>query len=668
MPNSYNKPADVLPLSVKGSGRKSHAVMRPSKHNHDRRADRITRQFIAWDGEAVQDGADYCLFGNSEGMEICSPNLGTAECLDLILETARRYPKAYHISFAFNYDVNNILRELGWIRLITLNTNGEVKWNGYTIKHIPGKSFSVKKGSLSARIDDIFSFFRCRYDKALAKYSIGTAYERAQISRGKDSRPEFRFADIDNHIRPYWQLELKLMVQLMDQMRRDFNAAGYVIGQWHGPGALAAYALRTHGIGQHQQPTPNHLDKVVRTAFAGGWFERFKCGRYVGPIFTADINSAYAYAIAQLPSLRNAKWRYAKGPNRDNISHTRFAVYHIRLSAKFGEGFKRWGQNAYGLPFPLFFRQQDGSMSHPTQLDGWYWQPEAALVANDPRFEIVEAWILEDDGSYPFAWVSEMYDVRLAMQAENNPAEKALKWILASLFGRCAQRVGWDKRTRTPPKSHQLEWAGFITSMCRSMVYAAAAQSAAGGGLVSIDTDGVISTSPFGELPNGMGNQLGRWKVDEYSELVYVQNGIYWLRGLDGKWEQAKARGIPGSKIGDPGIALDAFNSDGIIRLQRHQFVGYGAALAHGFNGRDTWRTWQDSDTEINVHRAGGRRHIAKWCRQCNEGFSLTQTLHDLRVNYPEGGESKPHSLPWQNVDERKIKREIIRHHLLEEW
>src|ERR1700685_4480231 len=67
--------------------------------------------FVAWDGEGPQDTA-YSLFGCSLGPRIRHPNLGTRECLDLILEVEQEVPSAIHIAFGFNYDVSMICREL----------------------------------------------------------------------------------------------------------------------------------------------------------------------------------------------------------------------------------------------------------------------------------------------------------------------------------------------------------------------------------------------------------------------------------------------------------------------------------------------------------------------------------------------------------------------------
>src|SRR5580698_1539012 len=86
------------------------------------------REFVVWDGEGPRDTA-YSLIGNSLGGELCAPNLGTQDVLDFILSEAEAYSDTIHVSFGFNYDVSNILRDLSWRHLQALRTNGRTYWS-----------------------------------------------------------------------------------------------------------------------------------------------------------------------------------------------------------------------------------------------------------------------------------------------------------------------------------------------------------------------------------------------------------------------------------------------------------------------------------------------------------------------------------------------------------
>ena len=162
------------------------------------------RPFIGWDGEGHRifvchpDGTvvnthHYMLFGCSNGELITGISLGTRECLELVLYVAEQNPGAHHVGFSFEYDVNMILKDLEWRHLAVLTDIGQVKWNGFRIKHIPHKMLTVSKGGVTATIYDTFGFFHSSYMRALKKYKIGTAEQLKIIEDGKGNRGLFTF-------------------------------------------------------------------------------------------------------------------------------------------------------------------------------------------------------------------------------------------------------------------------------------------------------------------------------------------------------------------------------------------------------------------------------------------------------------------------------------------
>jgi hypothetical protein len=193
----------------------------------------LTKPFIAWDGEECRD-AGYCLLGSSAGPYLRHPHLGTEEMLALIVETGKQNPGAFHVGFAFYYDVNQILKDIGKMRIAILHKRNRVMWNGYKIEYIPHKIFTVSKLDVETgkivrvRIDDCWTFFRSRFDAAMKKYGVGTPEDLKQVSDGKDERERFVWKNIDE-IEAYWRKELKYLVELMDIIRKDCNDAGFYI-------------------------------------------------------------------------------------------------------------------------------------------------------------------------------------------------------------------------------------------------------------------------------------------------------------------------------------------------------------------------------------------------------------------------------------------------------
>lgn len=642
-----------------------------------------TREFIGWDGEgynayavdssgAIEIEHRYMLFGASTGDYIQGINLSTDDCLQLMLQVERDYPDAYHVGFSFEYDVNMILKDMHWRGLAILKECGHARWRAtdtaprMRIEHVPHKWFRVSSKGVSATIFDCFGFFHCGYLAALKKYGIGDKATLANIEAGKAARGHFTYADVDQ-VKDYFMDELSLLPALMCSIRNAVYDGGYRISEWHGPGALAAYLLRERGaIKWHsRKTTPVEVKYAIRAAYAGGRFTESLCGIYIGDIYTADINSAYVYACSLLPRMDKGKW-VRQNPNAiDSGDLPRFGLYYIEFD--YGPEVADTAAKT-GLPeppYPLFHRSSDGILRWPRKTKGWYWSPEAKLVLGTRYARVLEAWVFNDDGTHPFQFVNDAYDRRVILQHAENPAEKAYKWALAAMYGAMARRVGWDRKTRKPPASHELAWAGFITSWCRASVWEPAFRAWYIGksrGLISIDTDGITATVPFDPetLPNGVGEGLGQWKLEKWTGILQWQNGIYWLRDSDGEWKDPKSRGIPkGSIPFDAALsALEKMDYKSRpfvhpkITLSRTRFIGYRQAL----NGQlKRWRAWLTEPVEIIMGGAptGKAFHFFARCRKCcgkdRKQFTINdvRNLHTITNTPPKQHISAPHKLPW---------------------
>jgi DNA polymerase type B, organellar and viral len=615
---------------------------RPDRsHGNDRTRHNTDAPFVAWDGEGPQD-TGYSLFGCSLGHRIKHPNLGTRECLDLILAVESEWPDAIHIAFGFNYDVSMILRELSWRHFAALKEYGRTVWRDYEIEHIPHKWFKVRRGNVTATIFDIRSFFAGSYLAALDEFAVGTIPERTRIHAGKEDRENFLWADIDA-IEEYWELELRLMPQLAEKLRYAFRNAGYVPRSWHGPGALARMALRRHNIYAAMAESPVDVRIATQSAFAGGRFELFQAGHVEGKVYNADINSAYPHFATMLPNLARGKWRRCRA-----FEAGKFAIYHIRYNSV----------PRSDTPYPLFRRMANGEVVWPYRTEGWYWQPEAELVANDPDAKFIEGFIFDEDdpADRPFAFLAEYYHRRKILKDAQNPAQYTFKLIINAIYGQLAQRTGWNRHARTAPKSHQLEWAGYITSACRAGVYKLAVLCA--DKLVSIDTDGVSSLAPFGNLDTG--NGLGQWKLTEYEDGIFWQSGIYSLKTDEG-WVKAKTRGIPKGAYTHEEL-LGCLSTREPLRLSKKVFVTYGLASQ---GRRSELNTWKLEPHEFVMGGSGKRVHVERFCHTTCSGSLHKLSL--LNMLYGPGGDptSRRHYLPWLDTTDLDLAN---KKKLIEDW
>lgn len=606
--------------------------------------DAMDCDFIAWDGEGItppdEKVQNFVLFGNSAGFSVSAYKLATQECLDLILATERMFPRAIHVGFAFGYDTEMMLCDLSIKHLQILRAKGYVKWRGYRIEYRRGKWLQIggrdENGEkVSARIWDVFSFFGTSFLKTIEEY-LGTDNETLTfVKSGKDARRSFTYADLDNFIKPYWQAELRLTVDLMNALRDRLYAAGLKIRQWHGPGAIASYALRNNGIAQHMdKEIPESVNRAAQYAYAGGRFELFKLGRANTPVYSYDIRSAYPAAIATLPSLADGEWKHVTNPT----AVVSFGVYRIRFSHS---------QLMTDKPMPFFYRDERCAVHFPNGVEGWYWSPEAAIATHlHGDAKIIEGWEFTDNGERPFSWITDVYNRRAQWKREGNPAQIALKLLMNSMYGKMAQRVGWEAKGR-PPTWHQLEWAGYITSSTRAKLFHAMMLAYQRNSLLGVETDGIFSTAP---LPLNIGPDLGQWELTEYEDMIYLQSGFYW-KLIDGKW-QGKYRGFDKGSV-TPEDALSALQTwkpwtkeQGIIVGQTTRFQTMGQYLRIE-NPAESRNVWQTTPRVLTLGMDGKRVHRPEFCRACTRYHSAADTMHTLTVTYPIGGFSHPHSLPW---------------------
>lgn len=621
------------------------------------------RSFIAWDGEGMNLNGpgkpqSYVLFGCSTGDKVKGPGLSTFQLLDFIIQIGEKHPSAIHCGFAFSYDSNMIVKSLHPRNLEFLHKNGYVKMRSrghtYVIQMRTGKWFSVSRyeakydrkhnptAKITVRIFDLFGFFTCSFVKAVEEMLGHDAPGMDIVREGKLARKEFAYDEMD-YVEKYWTAEIELLRLVAEELRTRLWGAGLRITSWHGPGALASYSMKTHGIKPHMAVNNDAIREAARYAYAGGRFELYKAGRVTGPIYSLDINSAYPYAIAQLPSLSEGFWQYVENPKRV----ARFGVYRVRLHKSVGFDLSAG---------PLFHRDIRHNISYPWTVEGWYWSPEVAGLLNSEHAEVIEGWEYLGANSRPFAWVEDMYEQRREWKAQGNPQQLALKLCMNSLYGKMAQRVGWDeKRNRIPPW-HQLEWAGWVTSYTRSMLYSVI-RRIPHKALIAVETDGIYTTYPPDRLGIVNSKELGGWETNVYDELIYLQSGLAWLR--QGETWTPKRRGLDADSLTLPDtieyaktLSPNAEWSPFVARSTR--FIGLGAALNSGAPTKVKHCVWETNNREVMPGEKGKRIHFPGTCRACKQGANAYDMAHDLVIrSLSRAGEmTTPHNIPWEGKDD----------------
>jgi hypothetical protein len=203
------------------------------------------REFIFWDGEGALNPAGrnksqrYVLLGNSAEWEtpLIGEHLSTRDMLQYIISVGRRHPNAWHVGFAFDYDVNMILRSLTPEKFKELKDKGSTFVYQCRIEHVANKWFRItdytdKTNRFTVTIADMFGFFQCSFVKAIKAYIPDNSLmdQLKVIEEGKEQRNSFTFENI-SYILNYWQTEIQLGKALADKLRELLYSVGLHIGK-----------------------------------------------------------------------------------------------------------------------------------------------------------------------------------------------------------------------------------------------------------------------------------------------------------------------------------------------------------------------------------------------------------------------------------------------------
>lgn len=638
------------------------------------------KNFVMWDGEGVDNRddptkQDYVMLGYYDGQQhkklVTGKALTTKECLTFITDTAETHPSsvAYHVSFAFGYDVQMILRDLSHRQFAWLHKKHRITAFGFNIEHIPGKWLQVTrletafKKKVTIRIQDMFGFYQCSLIQALED-TISThplmLEHIDEIRAGKARRKNFTYADME-YITKYWEVENMLAHALISHLRDMMygEKVQLYITQWFGPGAVASYGFKKHNIDNARRELPTSIYNAARFAYAGGRFEMFQTGRFTN-VWAIDLNSAYPAAMAQLPDLDEGYWRLKMRPTE----LVEFGVYYVKMSTAI-PGLKIL------KPGPLFHRDKHSLMSFPWMTEGWYWAPEVeqaiAAAADNPsvHIEIVKGYEYVEWERRPFSFIPDVFDQRARLKAAKDGAQYPLKVFLNSLYGKTAQRTGWE-RTGGPPKWHQLEWAGWITSKTRAQMYSILKQIPSEH-LIAVETDGIYTTYNPELLGIENSKKLGEWEITHYESVTYLQSGVYALEEKAGKWK-TKYRGLdkgsitPDMMVGHTKEMRPNMDVWPTISGPSTRFIGYGLALQRDRNDNGIFKTWHarwvNEIKEIKIGNVGKRTHNPKLCTACTRGLSAYEMPHNLFITSGAHANplSYPHPIPWldKRDDEEK--------------
>lgn len=622
----------------------------PLARHYDHENLKMRKPFIMWDGEGYTDKNGrhhYWLLANSNGDKLIAPpgrSIERHNIARLFQYSQERYPDAINVGFALGYDFTCILRSNGFA-----NDEGSRIYNkkyfssaGYVWQLRMGKQLSVYDSGMPKDkfiLQDTWGFFQRSFVKALDEYFNKEWNYRDTIVEMKAQRSTFD-REHDNDVMKYNDMELELGVELMDELRDRVYAAGLSIQHWYGPGALATGLMQQWKIKKtlvDLYDTNPPVAEASRYAYAGGRFELLKCGHMNTPVYQYDINSAYPWAIAQLPDMSHGTWKH-------NAPHcTPWTMYHVRATPYTDNS--EW-------PYGFWRRLNNGNISYPDNtVEGWFWKPEydaiSQYLGSTQDCEILETWSFHPTtNTLPFAHIHELYERRQKLKALGQGSHVAIKLALNSLYGKMAQQVGWETSGTIPPY-HNLAWAGWVTAATRGKLLSAMALNP--DAIIATETDGIFSLQP---LPLDVGAGLGQWELTEYDDMYYFASGFRF--GIqNGEVVKPATRGIPVKDISLEKILESVTTSAHGMNVDTTQFISLQWGLHLG--DENIVGQWKSSQKRLILmaEQLDGKRIHNPNCPHCriNKRGIRVYDWEGPHLTIPnpsgDGMLNKPHDIAW---------------------
>jgi hypothetical protein len=494
-----------------------------------------------WQGNII-------LLADSDGDFIDTYKKGIT--IDTVIEflTRSKYETSWNFFWNLSYDSMVILKLLGKSVLSTYKRKRafRFKYNEYSFFYIPKKTLRISKGKHSWVFYDIIQFYDFKALPVAYQENIATLPEN--YLKTKSTRKQFSpnyYRKNLSEIRSYCITDCKLTMQLcVHWVKLFFEAFGFYPARWISSGYLAEKVILNFDINiPFFKDFPYDLQEFAFCSYFGGRFELIQRG-FIGKAWLYDINSAYPYALANLPDITKGKWRH--GLKKIN-SKALLGFFKIEATIPDSEylplfPFRRVTNNNDVIIFP------SGNFVTYVTLE--------ELKLADPRhYKILDSWqYFDENPSYPFReFIHKFYDERMRLKAEGNPLQLPIKIILNAIYGKMGQKVN----RRIGNLFNPIIFA-YITGYTRAQLYRFVKENNLEKDVVAFATDSVCVTRPI----DVNSSELGGFGFEKTADDVYyLQNGFY---RFGDKW---KSRGL--GKLGKKEIEnVATYEKDGKLYMK----------------------------------------------------------------------------------------------------
>lgn len=500
------------------------------KQNRDKGDSKKIRSVHALDTETWQ--GDIFLIADSDGryMDKITPK----SVINWLF--CRKYENSWCFFYNLSYDAEVILKLLGKELFRYRKTgNLEFKFGEYRIVYYPSKCLKITKCHHSVIFYDIAQFY---HSNLVTAYQANIGELPKEYLEFKKKRSEFSptyYRRNTKQVRDYCIQDCKYTKQLCQHWIKLFhNAFSFYPKKWLSSGYLAEKVLINNGVDiPGFDSIPYEIQEMAYRSYYGGRFEILKRG-FIGTGSVIDINSAYPYAITQIPDLLNGKWTRQKRIHKDA------KIGFFRIRAKIPDC-------KYIPPFP--FRVNHSIIFPSGEFETYVTLQELQACEDTNFYRILEGYqFIPNSDIYPYReFIEKLYQKRMELKERNDPLQLPIKIILNSIYGKTGQTVN----NRIGNLFNPVIFA-FITGFCRAQLYNFVRKHDIEKDVVFFATDSICTTKKL----DVNSTVLGNFSFDNEADDVFVlQNGFY---RFNGKWKQRGLGKLNGKEIEH----LDTFEKD----------------------------------------------------------------------------------------------------------
>ena len=411
------------------------------------------------------------LLSDSNGNFLYDLNLSFMDILKFLFN--KRYHSKLNVFYNINYDFNAILKN--YIRdfkrdkdyLKNVIRTGYLKVNDYEIKFIIDKYFKISKGHKSVYFYDMANFFRvikgslnknCKYflNENKIDIDIGIMKSKKMIEQNKELLIKYCIHDsyLTAQLGEFFISQIYKIGIYPKKFISYGNLAGQLLLKEFGDRLPKVYRHKYYHEKKKEYPGYQDFLDYCNESYYGGRFEITKLG-FCGQLYEIDINSAYPYAMTQLPDIAYSPMNYIKGDYKPH------GIVKVKIN-------EYPNHNIQGIPI------KDSIVYFPKRNDTVYLHSHEIepLEKFGYEFDILNCrYYTPMSNKKPFKkFVENIYSERKKLKENKDPLHIFYKYLLNSCYGKFLNVTKKSRKLEKSEMSYE-DYVNAIESGNRDLSY-----------------------------------------------------------------------------------------------------------------------------------------------------------------------------------------------------